>query len=313
MLYSTIKERPAMKKTASFYIVYDGPALENNEMDVRDLAPALLSISDTFEEANRVLNKNKASIAVNIRASFKTGCFGIEMSVVQNVYEATRSLFTGDDITAALNILQALGFTTGSGFGVLKILKWLNNRKIKTIEPTNNKKVKIITEDDDHIETENAVIELMKNFKIRESIKKAIAGPLENPGIKTFAIKHKAEDPDDFIIIAAEEISILDVPDVEEELIEDKTYETTLQALSVAFLEDNKWRFSDGDIKFFAEIADVDFIKQVQDNEIAFRKDDLLKVKIHKKQWLTEKGLKSEYKIIKIIEHKSAAIQLKLF
>jgi len=38
-----------------FRIVYDGPALDTHEMDVRDLAPALLSLSDALEEAGKTI------------------------------------------------------------------------------------------------------------------------------------------------------------------------------------------------------------------------------------------------------------------
>ena len=35
---------------ANFHIVYDGPALAGNEMDVRELAPALLALGDVLAD-----------------------------------------------------------------------------------------------------------------------------------------------------------------------------------------------------------------------------------------------------------------------
>ncbi|MFH1620779.1 MAG: hypothetical protein ABIB04_01705 [Patescibacteria group bacterium] len=52
----------------SFRISYDGPALASHEMDVRELAPALLAIGGIFEEANKELNGERVKVAVNMKA-----------------------------------------------------------------------------------------------------------------------------------------------------------------------------------------------------------------------------------------------------
>ena len=70
-----------MSTSAKFHIIYDGPALKNNEIDVKDLAPSLLAISDAIEEANKILNRGRAKVVLNIKASFKTGSFGVDLSL----------------------------------------------------------------------------------------------------------------------------------------------------------------------------------------------------------------------------------------
>jgi hypothetical protein len=64
---------------ANFQIVYDVPALDNHEMDVNDLAPALLAIGGLMEEVGNALQGDKFKITVSVKGSFKTGCFGVEM------------------------------------------------------------------------------------------------------------------------------------------------------------------------------------------------------------------------------------------
>jgi hypothetical protein len=42
-----------MNNHEHFNVVYDGPALAEHRMDVRDLAPALVVISDLFQRRTR--------------------------------------------------------------------------------------------------------------------------------------------------------------------------------------------------------------------------------------------------------------------
>ena len=44
-------------KEEKFSIKYEGSALANHEMNVKDLAPALLAAGELFEEINAILNR----------------------------------------------------------------------------------------------------------------------------------------------------------------------------------------------------------------------------------------------------------------
>lgn len=98
--------RIELMKPAHFQIIYDGPALADSTMDVRDLAPALLALGSVIEEANYALNRQKAKIAVKVKGSFKTGCFGIEFDVVQSLLDQTLSLFQDTGIASAKEIIE---------------------------------------------------------------------------------------------------------------------------------------------------------------------------------------------------------------
>lgn len=295
-----------MLNNAQFQIIYDGPALQTNEMDVRDLAPALVALSDLLEEVNTLLYNDVAKVQVNVKGSFKTGCFKIDFSIVQSLVDQLVDIFNSREGITAVSVLSILGLSSKDG--LIPILKWLNNRKIKTITKIGNGKARIEV-DEESREVEEKVIEALSNLKIRQSLEVIITKPLTKEGIETFEISY---DSTITTIHESEKESFI-APKAPDELISDQVIEKNLQALNVSFVEGNKWKFTDGNAVFFADVMDNEFIELIQNNKISFAKNDILKVNLRQKQYITDVGMKTEYEIEKIIDHRPAVKQLNLF
>jgi len=297
-----------MSEKEFFQIVYDGPSLENNEMDVRDLAPALIAISDLLEETNTIVYGSSTQIQVNGKGSFKTGSFKIDFSLVQDVANQLVNLFNTKECVAVGLLLGLLGINCKDGIkGLIHVLKWIRNRKIKKITKTGNGKATIEV-DEESFETEEKVIDLLANIKIRQSLEVIINKPLSREGVNSFSTKYG----DNIVSVDENEKEYFRAPETSDELLEDKVSEKNLQAISVSFVEGNKWKFTDGNVSFFANVKDHDFIQRVQENKESFAKDDILKVLIREKQWVSEVGIKTDYEIEKIISHRPSAKQIKL-
>ncbi len=296
-----------MSQKEYFQVVYDGEALQHNEMDVRDLAPALLAISDVLDEANKVTYGDKTKVQVNVKGTFKSGSFGFDLAVIQGGIDGLTTLFNSSQANAASNLLQLLGFIVPSG-GLIGFLLWLRNRKIKNIENVNENKTIVQVEDEEKYESNPRVIALFSNVKIRTSIQKVITEPLTKEGISSFVIRKDNEE----MIVKKEEKDFFKLSEIPDELLQDQEREVFLTVTTISFTEGHKWRFSDGNVEFYATISDGDFVNKVQQNKDGFFKDDLFKVMLREKQWISDTGIKSDYEIIKVLEHRSGAKQIKL-
>ena len=106
---------------AQFDIVYDGPAVADGSMNVRDLGPAMMAVGAAFESANRVANGDRATINVNVRATSQ-GSFEILFEVVQSAQQGGLDL---DFIKDAIGIKELLLGGGGIGTGLFALLKFL--------------------------------------------------------------------------------------------------------------------------------------------------------------------------------------------
>lgn len=289
-----------MSTRERFNVVYDGPALAEHRMDVRDLAPALIAISDLFASANKELNGDTADVRVEVKASFKAGSFGIELLFSQDFISQIRDMFAGQTATALANasgILALIGFT---GTGVVQLLKKLKGRRPYEIIQRGEVAEVLITESE-RIEVDARVIKLWRSRTVRTSLEKTLS-PLLNEGISDFGIVYN-----DAVTL---ELHDDDLPSfsssapTEAEVVSDAVTKKVLLLESVVFKDDNKWRVHDGQYPFHAAIEDPEFIVKINNGE-RFGKGDVLIVDLRQVQTIDNGQLKTEYSIVKVHEHRA--------
>lgn len=59
-------------------------------------------------------------------------------------------------------------------------------------------------------------------------------------------------------------------------------------------------------------VLDEDFLKRVHLNEEQFAKDDIIRASVRRTQRLTREGLKADYEVLKVLEHRSATPKVQL-
>lgn len=293
---------------STFRVVYDGPALAENQMDVRDLAPALMALGDALEQSHNLLRQDSSTVRLKVRASFKAGSFGIELEVVQNFLDHVVDMFSGRSATAATNLLALLGFTGTSAVGLVQLIKWLKGRSIRRVMSLDDDRVEIQV-DDDSLEVDRRVVELYRDWRVRKALEDAIRGPLKEEGIESFGA---SSDPEhDFVSVDRSEAYLFEAPPPADEELSDSEEVMNLQLATVAFRDDNKWRFSDGASTFHASVSDEGFLHRINSGE-AFAKGDVLRARVRKRQWLSGETIRADYDVREVLEHRRAHAQLDL-
>jgi hypothetical protein len=292
--------------TTSFQVVYDGPALEGSSIDVRYLAPALLAIGKTIEEANACLNGEHTKVSVRVNASFKTGCFGVELSVVQSLVKHAIDFLSGEGITKASGIVDNL-FGVPLGGGLVFLIRWLKGRRISKATLLDNGKIRITVDGStDVFDAESKTIELLRNHNIRKELLKIIE-PLEREGIDSITFIEPGKNIEHSQTIKKDELTFFALPKAKQEILPTNEETMTLQLISVSFRGENKWRFSDGISTFYASISDNDFLRRVRKSEISFSAGDVLDVHMHRRLWMDGDTMKSDLKVMEVIKHTKKA------
>lgn len=289
---------------------YDGPVLSEHQMDVADLAPALLGLSELCKIANKKFNGEKAAIKVLIGTDVEHKCFQFDLHVVQTIWDSTKSFLASEDIASAKDFLEWLGIistTGGSVVGLFRLLKSLDGRKITStsLEVKDGRDVIQI-----NIEGENNTVlvypqtlDLLRDEKAVSNAKKVVQ-PLAREGYETVEFDEGNNVGEK--INKSEAVAILDITaaNLEESATDQpQTITAWVSVYSPVYdVQAKMWRFKFGDAHEYMDITDTDIaINAIKRGGSMV--DDAYKVKLDITQEHKPNGsINNHYKIREVID-----------
>lgn len=289
-------------------IAFDGEALQNGTMDVRDLAPALLGLSDLLEESNGLLNKDGTTIQVRARL-VRHGSFEIELQVVRGFISKMVDLFSGNEISALINLVECVGLAGGAVGGLIWLVKSIGKKPIRLVDVVADDRVRITFGEGQEIIITRKVFELFNDIAVRRALFRMLQ-PLLRDGVDLFEVRNEAGTPT--VRVERAEIEAFEPPqpstDAEPELLRNE-FTQAFTIVSVTFREGNKWRLFDGQNTISATIADEAFLEKVDSREVSFTKDDTILCRVVQEQSVGSGGLKTDTRIVKVESHRHAPRQ----
>lgn len=290
-----------MKEQAKICVAYTGESVNDGTMDVAELAPALLALSNFIGEANRVLNNDDSTIEVRVSAHFERGSFEMILELGRTLAQQLK-LFFGETNYSLYEILSALGLVaTLSGYSFLEIYRWLKGKQPKKVEKVNENTVRVYFEE----ESREVSIGVWKLFR-SEKIKKHVSGvvhPLTKEGVDTVEFRD-AENKNVAEKITSEESEYFSAPAQGENLQEFVSeQQLMLKIVNVSFERGLAWRFDDGDAKFYAKVNDEQFLELIESGRISFGSGDGIVATVETKQQHVDGEIKKTVKtIVKVLQ-----------
>jgi arsenate reductase-like glutaredoxin family protein len=295
-------------------IAYDGSALQNGSMDVKELAPALLAFGSLLDEVNKELNGSESKLQVLVKSDFKTGSFHVDFEIARTLMEQV-GLFLGNIPSFSVEqILNHIGLvSTISGITLLELFRKIAGRKIKKGTVIEDNNIKLEFEDNSQsISVNKNIYQLFINLNVQTAVQKVLK-PLERDGIDRFFSQKDGKVERE---ISKSELPYYRTPEVskkssDDEKILESTSKVAFKIITASFEEGYKWRLTNGQDKITAAINDQSFISRIDNNEVSISKSDTLIVEMKTTQWQSQNGsIKTENEIIEVLEHRKSPNQL---
>ena len=306
------RRKNVKQKRVTSTIAFDGAALRGGEMDVRDLAPALLAFGDLVRDANRRLNGGRAEVKVVVKSRFRKGSFATTISLIQNLLQHAANLFDPvalHDAAALAKLLALTAYAEGPKEvieNIFELLKFLGGTEPKAKEPLPDGSVRITNSRGDTTIVNNGTLILVEDNSVRNDVRRLLA-PLQTAGIETFETRAPSGQAIEKITKAELPAIVAPRPAVEESAVEvAEQIETRstgfFQIVSLTFREGNKWKVSAGQGDFWAEMADPVFLTKMHRREIGFFEGDVLRAEYVNVASRRAGKIETETKIVNVVE-----------
>lgn len=295
---------------AEFIVSFDGPGIVDGRMDVRDLAPALLSLGRLLDASNLAINGEGKPLKVEIKA-VSAGSFEVHIDAVLQGWQYLKSLIDTPDAQAAKALLEWIGLLGGTATSLVALYRWLGGKKPERV--VREKDGTFIFElEGRRLTVPFAVMRLYQDIVVNRAFNEMLT-TVEGDTVDRIDFRPAGGDP----ARPTQSLTRRDRPafTLEEpptETVVDETRRLALSIRSLAFQEGNKWRLFDGQNNILATIDDRDFVKRVDLNIERFAKGDLLICEVRTIQTQGKDGLKTEHVVLRVVEHRPAPVQITL-
>lgn len=297
---------------AHIRVIYDGPAVQDGEMDVQQLASSLLALGKLIENVDALRTGETGRVRVRVQSDVKRGSFdvGISLHVLEGLIDSFQNWVGTSEGAGTLALLSLLGlsakdFAVVGGRGLIQAVRWLKGRNVSSRTTLSDGNIEVVVEDGDSIVVHPAVAALVDEPSVRQPLER-FTEPLREEGVEEIRFEDDAGTSVERI--SATEEAVFSAISGAEPTSSD-TFTATFQIKRLFFDRGRKWRLSSGAQTITAEILDEAFWQRVDASQLSFAKDDYLVCRVRMDQWLSQVGLKTEYAIISVDQHIPSAKQ----
>lgn len=309
-----------MAKSVKARIAYTGKALENGEMNVRELAPALLAFADLVKFANKEIgSESKIKVLMN-QDSIKRGSFDLTFLLDTTMLQDVTNLVGMAKHNGLSDLMLALGWTVtiadvpGKVQGIFQFIKQVGDRIIKSVDTNAENDVEVTLDDGDKIRTTQNVINIYGNENCRIAIERIISPVEAENGIDGFELRNPDTGNKEAIERVSKDEAYLfkaSMPGKIEEELKTETQELWVQIISPNF-GDGKWKFDSGGGFLWATIQDDEFLQKIENHKLRFGKGDMLLITYYTRQQVKNGKLTSDNIVTKVKKVKRGMEQVPL-
>jgi hypothetical protein len=258
----------------TFSLKYEGAALREHQMPVRELSPALFALGELFIDASKILYPDREPVGLNVSGAGE-GSFLVHLALKSPaLWDHIVDLLGGQTVSALSNLENVV---LGSK-GLFAFIQRRRNREIAMTAPAAEPGlIKVDFKDGGpSVEVHNVALGMNERIAVRRATQ-AVVGPLAVEGIEIARFETNQSEivP---VTLTKDDLPAFDFPvaPLLEEAPAISRRTAWLEIATLRFAERNVWRFSDGGSFFSAVIEDDGFLHRVENREIAFLSGDSL-------------------------------------
>ena len=299
-------------------IKFDGPALVGRSMDVADLAPSLIALSDVFRGANHLFNGEKSAVKVLVNADLDQNCFELTLQLAQTIWDQVGSLLSDDDVKTAKEIAEWVGIISGAGVSLFGLIKFLKSRTVTDTvilkQEGGNHNVQIsVAGNDNSVIVPQQVYELYTNKEIRTKAV-AVLQPLRSDGYESLEFYEGKEVFEKFTPNDVPSLHDNELPDLHPSNEQISIIRTAVRIRKPAYEGKSKWT-----LVYLraieAAIEDDVWLENFQSNVVSAPPNSSLLVDLEQKVIVNERGEALEeptYRVLKVHEVVHPQTQMRL-